>query len=96
MDIKQIRKEINNRKKELEAFDRLSEEEKTLRTKAGLNPYESPKLRKRKREAELERRKKLFCNLPKKEREILTSLGLNPFDDDPVIIRTTGYIKIKE
>ena len=96
MNIKDLKKELEKRKKELKAFDKLSHEEKELRTKLGLNPYEPMKVRQKKRKAELDRRKKEFSEMPIERRNVLTSLGLNPYDEEESYIsRVTGTIKAK-
>lgn len=96
MTIKELKELLEKRKREIKAFDRLTDEEKDLRTKLGLNPYEPMRVREKKRKAELQRRKKEYNEMPLERRNVLCSLGLNPYDEETYISRVTGTIKVKE
>lgn len=84
MTINQIRDAIKQRKRELDNYDNSTKEEQKKLTELGLNPYESPELRAKRKEARLEKRKKEFNALPEKERRILTALGWAPDSSDTI------------
>ena len=88
----EIRRLIEKRRRELEAFDKLSKAEQQRRTVEGLNPYEPKAVRDRKRAAALERRKREFDKLPKEVRDAFTAMGASPYQVGQVIRRTCGNI----
>ena len=93
MNIKEIRKLLKKRKKELMEFDKLPKEEKLRLTREGYNPHESKATRKRKRAAALEQRKKKFDNLSLEQRKALESFGWSPYQDRVIIRRVCGSFK---
>lgn len=93
IDTDKIKRQLDQRKKELEAFDKLPKAEQERRTKIGLNPHEPLKVRRKKKLAEEERRKREFDKMPLEKRTLFESLGLSPYQKGQVIRRETGTIK---
>ena len=90
--LKELKRLITRRKKELEYFDSLPKEEQERLTKKGYNPHEDEATRSARKKHSLEQRKKEFNALPKKEREILRAFGYDPNDEvEKIIYRKDLY-----
>ena len=83
-DLMDIKKALEKRKRELAAFDKKTEAEKKQLTEIGLNPYESEKVRARRKKAYTEKRQREFEKLPEKEKRILTALGFAPHEYETI------------
>ena len=86
-NIEKAKKQVGERKKEFEAFDKLTPEEKEARRRMGRDPYESPKERARKQARERSRYRRWFNSLKKETRAKLEELGLSPDRDSNAITR---------
>ena len=87
MTINDARQKIVSRRRELEAFDKLTATEKAQRRRAGLDPYETKATRERRKAIALEERKREFNKLPKEARDALTALGASPYTAPGTVIR---------
>ena len=92
--IKRARAAVRRRREQIR-FDGMSLEERHRKTLIGENPYETDEVRAKKREAELERRKRDFDMLPEDGRKFLESIGASPYQRDKVVRRVSGSIITK-
>lgn len=86
-----LNKAIEKKRKAFKTFDAMSKEEQRKATERGENPHESKATRKKRKAANLEKRKRAFDKLPAEQRCIMEKLGVSPYQQGQIINRSTTY-----